>query len=74
MRILLYGGQPFHLQLELSCLLLSFFAYSPCGCSDTRIPTVTKKASVVSKEAPAVSKKAPTVGEGAPVVNKKLYN
>ena len=63
------GGKLFYWQLELFCLQLSFFAYSPLRpflealshCKQ-KAPTVSnKKAKAVSKIAPTVSKKAKTV-------------
>ena len=37
-----YCGKCFYLQLERCCLHLSFSAYIPFRCSDTRTPTATK--------------------------------
>ena len=72
-----YWGKLFYLQLELFCLQLSFFAYSPLRplldalshCKQKSTPTVSRKAKTASKKAPTVSKKAKlsTVSKKAPL-------
>ena len=59
------GGGFFYLQLELFCLQLSFFAYSPLR------PLLDALSPIVSKEGKTVSKKAPTVSRKAKMVNCK---
>ena len=69
-------GKLFYLQLELFCLQLSSFAYSPLRplldalshCKQ-KAPTVSKEAKTVSKKAPTASKKPklPTVSKKAPL-------
>ena len=59
-------GKLFYFQLELFCLQLSFFTYSPLRplldalshCKQKSSSTVSRKAKIVSKQAPIVSKKA----------------
>ena len=52
------SGKLFYSQLELFCLQLSFFAYSPERLLlDALFPTVSKKAPIVSKEAKTVEAK-----------------
>ena len=71
LRVLFSWGKLFYLQLELFCLQLSFFAYSPLRPLLTHFPTASKKAPIVSKEAKTASKKAPIVSKKAKIVNCK---
>ena len=61
----------FYLQLELSCLQLSFFVYSPLRPLLDALSHRKQKAPTVSKEAKTVSKKAPTVSKKTKIVNCK---
>ena len=65
------GGKLVYLQLELFCLQLSFFAYSPLRPLLDALSHCKQKAPTVSREAKTVSKKAPTVSKKAKIVNCK---
>ena len=54
-------GEAFYLQLELFCLQLSFFAYSPLRRLLDALSHCKCKAKTVSEKAPTVSKKAKIV-------------
>ena len=82
--IYLNGGKLFYLQLELFCLQLSFFAYSPLRplldalshCkqkSSKKAKIVSKKAKIVSKKAKIVNCKwkSSTVSRKLPTVSRK---
>ena len=63
-------GKLFDLQLELFCLQLSFFAYSPLRPLVDAL-SHSKTAPAVSEKGKAVSKEAPIVSEKAKIVNCK---
>ena len=56
-------GKLVYLQLELFCLQVSFFAYSPLRPLLDALSHCKQKAPTVSKKAKAVSKKTPTVSK-----------
>ena len=60
-----------NLQLELFCLQLSFFAYSPLRPLLDALSHCKQKPPIVSKKAKIVSKKAPIVSRKAKIVNCK---
>ena len=64
-------GELFYLWLELFCLQLSFFAYSPLRPLLDALSHCKQKSPTVSKRAKTVSKKASTVSKDAEIVNCK---
>ena len=53
----LFGGSFFNLQLELFCLQLSFFAYSPLRCFLDTLSHCQQRSSIVSTKTQIVSKR-----------------
>ena len=64
-------GKLFYLQLELFCLQLSFFAYSPFRPLSDALSHCKQKSFNCKQKAKIVSKKAPTVSKKAKIVNSK---